>query len=878
MITVNARELFLHLNDFCTAAMQNAVGLAVSRSHYEITPAHLFLKLLETDRSDWSLVFPHFGLEPGAARQALMGELEEHPAGNTAKPALSPLLLELFQDAWLIASLNLGETRIRSGAILSAFLAKASFFGSGRLAELTGRIPRGALAEEFGQITRDSLETAAAVPSAGSDQPRGAAPADGFVAKYCQDFTRKASEGGIDPVFGRDEEIRRIVDILARRRKNNPICVGEPGVGKTAVVEGLARRIVEGDVPDLLKQVRLLGLDLGLLEAGAGVKGEYERRLKGVIDEIKGSEQPTILFIDEAHTLVGGGAASGAGDAANLLKPALARGELRTIAATTWREYKKYFEKDAALARRFQLVKLEEPSVEATILILRGIKEHYEAAHRVIVRDDAAVAAAEMSDRYISGRFLPDKAIDLLDTACARIKINLSAKPAALEDAERRVAARQREIEALKRDRAHGLPVEDEALQKLRDSQDAAAGEAECLGSQWQKELEAARRVVDLREALHAAPEDEIARRDLEAANRDLETLQARGGLLQIEVTPEVVARVVSDWTGIPLGKLRRDEAGVLVALKEHLGKRIRGQDQALEVIAESLQAAKAGIKNPLQPLGVFLLVGPSGVGKTETGLALADLLFGSEKHVITINMSEYQERHTVSRLVGSPPGYVGFGEGGLLTEAVRQRPYSVVLLDEAEKAHLDVMNLFYQVFDKGQMTDGEGKDINFRNTVLILTSNLAADVIQEMTAGPEPPREAVMSAIRPLLSGHFKPALLARMTVVPFYSLRPEIMREIVELKLQVVRRMLADNNRMELRYTPAVADHLAARCTEVETGARNIDHILNGTILPRLSRSLLEHLGGGEVPREVLLDLDSQGAVAVAFAGTQTGAQAGE
>ncbi|HRT26662.1 MAG TPA: type VI secretion system ATPase TssH [Syntrophales bacterium] len=873
MVTVDIKSLLLHLNSFCTNALQNAAGLCVSRTHYEITVEHLFTKLLEDPDSDLPLIFRQFDLDPGRVQKALDETLEEFKTGNAARPVFSPLLMELLQDAWLIASIDLGEKNIRSGAILLSFLGKPAFFAMGRYVDLIKKIGRETLVNEFWAMTKSSVEKTAAVREPGAAEPVPGKADGGFLARFCTDFTERARAGGIDPVFGRDNEIRQMIDILARRRKNNPICVGEPGVGKTAVVEGMALRIVEGDVPDLLRDVTLLGLDMGLLEAGAGVKGEFETRLKGVINEIKASEKPIILFIDEAHTLIGAGGTAGGSDAANLLKPALARGELRTVAATTWTEYKKYFEKDPAMARRFQLVKLDEPSVDTTKVMLRGLKASYEGAHKVIVRDDAVESAVNLSDRYITGRFLPDKAIDLLDTSCARVKINLTAKPTALEDKERTFQALEREIKALDRDRVGGVRIDKEKYLSVVEKKEKTSAEADEIRERWLKEKEAAQKVIEIREERYRVTESASDDREgLEArlaeAERTLADIQGTSPLIQTEVNPDVVAQVVSDWTGIPLGKVLKDEAQTIINLDERMKERIKGQDHALSSMAEVIRAAKSGIKNPNQPIGVFLLVGPSGTGKTESGLVLADLLFGSERHVVTINMSEFQEAHTLSRLIGSPPGYVGYGEGGMLTEAVRQKPYSVVLLDEVEKANIDVMNLFYQVFDKGMLTDGEGKEINFKNTILILTSNLASDIIQEMTAmGEAPPLEAVLGAVRPILSKHFKPALLARMTVIPFYSLNTEAMRLIVELKLKKIQKMLMENNRMAMTYAPAVVDRINERCTEVETGARNIEYILNGNVLPRLSRTILSHITEGGLPMSVHLDVDETGAFTFAF-----------
>ncbi len=876
MIATDIKSLLLHLNPFCTNALQGAAGLCVSRTHYEITVEHFVSKLFDNPGSDWQLIFSRFEVDPGRVKKFLNDSIEDYKTGNAAKPVFSPPLLDLIQDAWLISSIDLSDRAVRSGAVLLAFLSRPALYMTGRHADLIKTIGRDSLLRDFWTITKGSIETPAPTGETGPQDGSPAKGEGGFIQRFCMDFTARAAKGEIDPVFGRDLEIRQMIDILARRRKNNPICVGEPGVGKTAVVEGMALRIVENDVPEMLKGVTLLGLDMGLLEAGASVKGEFENRLRGVITEIKSSEKPIILFIDEAHTLIGAGGAAGGSDAANLLKPALARGELRTVAATTWSEYKKYFEKDPALARRFQLVKLDEPTVESTKLMLRGLKANYEKAHKVIVRDDAVIAAAELSDRYITGRFLPDKAIDLMDTSCARVKINLTAKPALIEERERRFQALEREKAALDRDMVNGLKVEKEKLDEINTGMESLKVEIAGLQERWEKEKDASQKVLDARGRIQALPMDDPARpqaqSELDEAVRALKEIQQDTPFIQIEVDPDVVAQVVSDWTGIPLGKVLKDEAETIIHLEDRLKERIKGQDHAMAALSELIKSAKAGIKSPNQPIGVFLFVGPSGTGKTETGLVLADLLFGSERNVVTINLSEFQEGHTISRLIGSPPGYVGFGEGGMLTEAVRQKPYSVVLLDEAEKAHMEVMNLFYQVFDKGMLTDGEGKEISFRNTIIILTSNLASDVIQEMTAAAEPEaapidKDTLASAIRPILSGHFKPALLARMTVVPYFSLNPEAMRMIVELKLKRVQKTLMENNRMTLNYTHTVVDQIHSRCTEVETGARNIEYILNGNILPRLSQTILTHMSEGALPSRVDLDVDADGNFVFSF-----------
>ncbi|MCE5248699.1 type VI secretion system ATPase TssH [bacterium] len=871
MVTVDMKNLLLRLNAYCTNALQSAAGLCVSRTHYEVTVEHFFLKLLEDNRSDLPLIFQQFDLDIGRVIKALEDALEDNKTGNTGKPVFSPLMLDLFQESWLVTSIDLSERKIRSGAVLLTFLAKPALFATGRYIDLFKSISREQLAKDFWKIAKQSIEMKTAEKEAAPGEPDAGKREGGFIARFCNDFTQKALDGKIDPVFGRDKEIRQIIDILARRRKNNPICVGEPGVGKTAVIEGLALRITEGDVPDILQNVRLIELDMGLLEAGAGMKGEFENRLKGVIGEVKSSEKPIIMFIDEAHTLIGAGGAAGGGDAANLLKPALARGELRTVAATTWKEYKKYFEKDPALARRFQPVKLDEPSVAAAALILRGIKASYEKAHKVVIRNDAINAAAELSDKFITGRFLPDKAIDLLDTSCARIKINLIAKPPVLEDKERVVQASEREKKGMDRDRINGAEVDEEEYQKVLKTIETATVEAEQIRARWLKEKEAAEKVIGIRNQIQEEADEkkkEELKKQLDEADKAFVEIQGDDPLIHIEVNPDVVAQVVSDWTGIPMGKMLKDEAQTIINLAAQLKARVKGQDHALDAMAEVIKAAKAGIKNPDQPLGVFLLAGPSGVGKTEVSLTLADILFGSDKNAVTVNMSEFQESHTVSRLIGSPPGYVGYGEGGMLTEAVRQKPYSVVILDESEKAHIDVMNLFYQVFDKGILTDSEGKDVNFKNTIIILTSNLASDIIQEMTNTDEiPPLDSLVSAIRPVLSSHFKPALLARMTVIPFFSLRQDALKLIVDLKLKKVQKTLLENNKMAMDYTKDVVDQIAARCTEVETGARNIEYILNGNILPRMAQEILTHMTTGEMPSKVQLGVDKKGEFTIKF-----------
>lgn len=863
MMNIDVRSLLEKMNALCTGALEGAAGFCVSRTHYEVTVEHYLSRLLEEPQSDMTLLLRQADVDVNALKFAINRDIDALSTGNSGRPVFSPLLIEWLKEAWLVSSINFRENVIRSGAMLSALISKLYRLAEGQYVNTLKTVSRDALHEQYATVCPSSIEQGLQEEASGREMPLPEGTA--AISRFCTDFTASARAGDIDPVFGRDREILQMIDILARRRKNNPIIVGEAGVGKTAVVEGLALRIVEGDVPQLLKDVTLLGLDMGLLQAGAGVKGEFENRLKSVINEIKSSPAPMILFIDEAHTIIGAGNQAGSGDAANLLKPVLARGDLRTIAATTWAEYKKYFEKDAALARRFQPVKLDEPDVATTVHILRGLKEKYEAAHGVTVREDAIYAAAELAGRYISGRRLPDKAVDLLDTSAARVKILLTAKPDVIEDLERSLSALKREKNALERDRMHGLAIDGDRPAQIEETLKSLSERLEKLHQRWTAESEAVRKLQDVRKKLCTAANDGAERQVIDglqqALAESMRELDAIGGdspLMRVDVDPDVVAKVVSDWTGIPLGSVMRDQARNVLNLDDRLKERIKGQDEALHVICRTIKASRAGLADPRQPIGIFLLVGPSGVGKTQTGLALADLLFGGERFLTTINMSEFQEGHTVSRLIGSPPGYVGYGEGGILTEAVRQRPYSVVLIDEVEKAHHDVINLFYQVFDKGTLSDGEGRDIDFKNTIIFLTSNLASDVIAGMWNGTEKPAmDKVTEAVRPILSRHFKPALLARMTIVPYVTLEPDFMEEIVRLKLGQMEARLAETGKMKLCYTPDVVKQIAVCCREVETGARNIDHIMRETLFPLLAGEILLRLGEEKGPADVFLDV---------------------
>lgn len=841
-MAADLKGLISRLNPYCTRALEAASGLCVNRSHYEVAMEHMLLQLMEDQQADIHLVLRHFEIDPSRWIKQLQQQLEAIKDGNPGKPVFSATLLSLIKDAWMMSSVQLGQAQIRSAALLAVIAENPLRYGADFLEDID-RVSVDEIVNQFPSIQQVSSEESRSAASAASS---GSVSGGSALEKYTTNFTDKARKGEIDPVFGRDREIRQMVDILGRRRKNNPIAVGEAGVGKTAVIEGLALKIAQGDVPDIIKNVELVSLDLGLLQAGASVKGEFENRLSAVITEIKSSETPIILFIDEAHTLIGAGGAAGTGDAANLLKPALARGELRTVAATTWSEYKKYFEKDPALARRFQLVKLEEPTVENTVVILRGLREIYEKAHGVYVRDGAIQTAAAMSARYITGRQLPDKAVDVLDTACARVNISLTTKPGAVEDLEQRTRILEREKAALERDLSTGRSNETERFSELVAEIESNQAQLEKELVDWKAQKALVDKVIELRVLSDAENANDSLKDDMAKAIAMLEEFQQDKPKISYEVTADVVAQVVSDWTGVPLGNIVKDEATNLLSFNTSMKNWVKGQDHAIDVIDAGIRTAKAGLQNPDQPHGVFLFVGPSGVGKTETALGVANIMFGGEQFMTTINMSEYQEKHTVSRLVGSPAGYVGYGEGGVLSNAVRQRPYSVVLLDEVEKADIEVMNLFYQVFDKGTLSDGEGRSIDFRNTIIFLTSNLASATIMEMcTNGNIPSVDELTEAIRPELQAHFKPALLARMTIVPFFPIQGEVLKSIVGIKLDKVGKRLKQSQSLNLKYDDEVIVQISNQCTDIESGARNIDHIVNKKLLPLISTEILTNIG---------------------------------
>jgi type VI secretion system protein VasG len=882
-MAINLRALVARLNTTCRSAMEGAAGLCLSRTHYDVEIEHLLLKLLEVDNSDIRRILRQFDIAPERLEKELGQILTGFKTGNTRTPSLSGHIPELLEQAWTYASIEFGETRIRSGHILVALVAVPELR---RLvsAKSLAAINVETLQKNFHALVEASTEAREArsftdgdgapmTSSTGGAEGGGKPSATPNLDKFCSNLTARAREGKLDTVLGRDEEIRQMVDILTRRRQNSPILTGEPGVGKTAVVEGLAARIAAGDVPPILKNVELLSLDLGMLQAGASVKGEFEARLKGVIDEVKASAKPIIMFIDEAHTLIGAGGAAGQNDAANLLKPALARGELRTIAATTWGEYKKYFEKDAALTRRFQVVKVDEPDEARAVSMLRGVAKAMAKHHHVRVLDEAVTEAVKLSARYIVGRQLPDKAVSVLDTACARIGIGLNSIPAPVEDSRKRLEILATEREQLAKESAGGSDHA-KRLDEIDSETTELKSSLEALETRWKQELDLVGQIhakLDEVEALTAdAPERTGLVDELNTLRANLKSLQGHAPMVNALVDANTAAQIIAAWTGIPLGKMVADEIQNILKLREQLEERVIGQSHALDAIAQRVRTSRANLEDPNKPKGVFLLVGTSGVGKTETAIALADILYGGERNMITINMSEYQEAHTVSSLKGSPPGYVGYGEGGVLTEAVRRRPYSVVLLDEIEKAHPDVLELFFQVFDKGVMEDGEGREIDFKNTIIILTSNAGTELIMEACAGDGevPTVDALRDILRPELQDHFKPAFIGRTTVIPFYPLRDVNMKKIVRLKLnKIVKRILA-NHGARFAYDEKLVDTIAARCTEVDSGARNIDNILSGSLLPEVAGEVLERMSRSEPVQEINASVGADGRFAYALA----------
>ncbi|WP_061709402.1 type VI secretion system ATPase TssH [Pseudenterobacter timonensis] len=874
--------LLRRLNPYCARALEGAASLCQTRAHAVITPEHWLLKLLEQGEGDLTVLARRYDWDMDAIWQSLLSWLDAQPRSVCTRPELSTSLQTLLKQAWLAATLA-GDERIRSIHLLTAMIDTSGLTRCDGLWPLmtltTSQLERlrpllEAQSDERYDITLNEqagnatiIGRAAPLQDEAQNQAEGgsAQPAvsqeESILNRFTVDVTARAREGKIDPVFGRDNEIRQMVDILSRRRKNNPILVGDPGVGKTALVEGLALRIAEGNVPESLKPVSVRTLDLGLLQAGAGVKGEFEQRLKNIIEAVQQSPLPVLLFIDEAHTIIGAGNQAGGADAANLLKPALARGELRTIAATTWSEYKQYFERDAALERRFQMVKVDEPDDDTACLMLRGLKSRYAQHHGVHITDEAVRAAVTLSRRYLTGRQLPDKAVDLLDTASARIRMSLDTVPEPLTRMKAQLTALAMEKQALLEDISAGSATHGERLASIEEEEVRIILQLDELETQYGQELK-------LTQALLACRADISRQAETADLQQQLSDVQQGNPLLGLDVDARTVATVIADWTGVPLSTLMKDEQTELLTLEASLGKRVVGQEAALHAIAQRLRASKTGLAPENGPQGVFLLTGPSGTGKTETALALADALFGGEKSLITINLSEYQEPHTVSQLKGSPPGYVGYGQGGILTEAVRKRPYSVVLLDEVEKAHRDVMNLFYQVFDRGFMRDGEGREIDFRNTVILMTSNLGSDhIMQMLDEQPEATEPELHELLRPLLRDHFRPALLARFQTVIYRPLAMDAMRTIVGMKLAQVSTRLQRHYGISTHIGESFIDTLTTACLLPDTGARNVDSLLNQQILPVLSQQLLSHMAAGQKPQHLTLGWDEDEGVMIEF-----------
>ena len=904
---INLKALIGKLNDTTRGALESAAGLCLSRTHYDIEVEHFLTKLLDSSSGDFAAIVKHFEIDKSRLTGELARSMDKLKSGNARTPAISPTVLKMLTTAWTIGSIDFNAGQVRTGFVILALASDEELARMMRdISKEFQKINVDALRKDLMGIVAMSNETTSAASFASSGPGGDAAKPMGGktpnLDSYTIDLTGNAKKGKIDPVLGRDAEIRQVIDILTRRRQNNPILTGEAGVGKTAVVEGFALRVVAGDVPPPLKNVHVRTLDLALLQAGAGVKGEFENRLKGLIEEVKASSTPIILFIDEAHTMIGAGGQAGQNDAANLLKPALARGELRTIAATTWSEYKKYFEKDAALARRFQVVKVEEPSEPQCMIMMRGLVASLEKHHNVRILDEAVYASVRLTHRFLAGRQLPDKAVSILDTACARLSLGQNATPPAIEDLIRQIDALEVRKRILDREEVVGTDHQ-EKLAEIAKEKAAAEEKLKTLQDRWDKERELVAKIRDLRTKLEAghgkpapavpevkpentevapaaAPEAPVAdaapaateeakalsKADMQALETELSSLQGETGLIRVCVDAQIVGEVLSAWTGIPAGKMLKDEITTVLALQDHLGKRVIGQPHAMEIISQRVQTSRASLDDPNKPVGVFMLVGPSGVGKTETALALSDLLYGGEHNLITINMSEFQESHTVSTLKGSPPGYVGYGEGGILTEAVRRRPYSVVLLDEVEKAHPDVLELFFQVFDKGNMEDGEGRSIDFKNNIIILTTNACTDQLMKLVADPEtaPSPRALIDTIKPDLNKIFKPAFLGRMVCIPYYPVRDEALKQIIRLKLGKIQRRIQENHKVKLSWDDAFLNEVASRCTEVESGARNVDNILTNSLLPDISRKILGGMAEGEKMSSIHVSIGEDGSFA--------------
>ncbi len=888
MITIDLKSLVGKLNDSCKTALEGAAGICMARTHYNIEVEHWLIKLIELQDSDINAILDKFEINKGKLLADLNKELDKIKAGNTRAPALSPTVVDLAKTAWVLASIEYNHAQATSAHILAALmlddiLRRSTGITSGVLKNIAPESLRAVLPSIVGS-TSESISASVGDSSTADGNVKTSPSSTPSLDKFTINLTEDAKNGKIDAVLGRDEEVRQIIDILTRRRQNNPILTGEAGVGKTAVAEGFALRIASGDVPDTLKGVALHSLDLGLLQAGASVKGEFENRLKSVIAEVKSSPVPIIMFIDEAHTLIGAGGKEGQGDAANLLKPALARGELRTIAATTWAEYKKYFERDPALTRRFQVVKIEEPDETKAINMMRSISIMLAQHHGVRIMDEAIIDSVKLSSRYITARQLPDKSVSLLDTACARVSLSQSTTPAAIEDTRRQMTQHQTNITSLERENAT-LGNCDQRIAEITAEMEQLDAELKTQTTQWEQEKVIVADIHQLQRKIeddfHAqnlsdsALKAKDAPQKLDDSNRDiiktqlhekmqqLTDLQGENPLIQVNVDSQSIAEVVANWTGIPVGKMVSDEINNILDLANVLEQRVIGQKHGLEAIAQAIRTSRAGLTDPRKPIGVFFLVGSSGVGKTETALALADLLYGGEQNITTINMSEFKEEHKVSMLLGSPPGYVGFGEGGVLTEAVRRKPYSVILLDEMEKAHPGVQDVFYNLLDKGTIKDGEGRDIDFRNTVIIMTSNAGEEHIRAMCAAgkelPEP--DVLLDNFRPQLLQYFKPAFIGRTTVIPYYPLSDEDLMKICKINMNRIEKRIKEHYSAEFSYNEDLILHIVARSQEVDTGARNIENILTRTMLPEMATECLSRIANNQEINKIYVDVNDEG-----------------
>jgi type VI secretion system protein VasG len=879
MPTVSPRSLFDKLNPTCLRALQAAAGLCMSKTHFHVEIEHWLLKLFEQPGNDLTVICRQYNLDPSKVKAELNGAIGRFKTGNGRTPDMSTEMFDLCREAWLYGSLENGSPMVRSGHVLVAAVndrmlgirVTGSSPELGKLSvekvykELKELLPKANTEENAHEASAQAAATPTAVGPDGTPQPAAGSKTPA-LDQFTMDLTASAKSGKIDRILGRDSEIRTVIDILTRRRQNNPILTGEAGVGKTAVVEGLALRITQGDVPEPLKNVSLRTLDLGLLQAGAGVKGEFENRLKSVIQEVKSSPTPIILFIDEAHTLIGAGGQAGQGDAANLLKPALARGELRTIAATTFDEYKKHFEGDPALKRRFQEVRVDEPDEHRAIRMLRAVADVMQKHHKVRILDEAVAEAVKLGIRYLPERQLPDKAVSLLDTAAARVKLSQGATPAALDDVIREIEHLSIEMTALERENS-GWGDHTARLKDLAERKAAAEAKKVELDERLVKErdlVQAIQTQLDATEKL-VGPDAEKGKAEVARLRGELDRMQGENPLVLPVVDGAAVSQIVGSWTGIPVGKMVRNEIETLLNLKDKLNERVVGQDHALHAISQRIQTSRAELGDPKRPIGVFLLVGPSGVGKTETAMALADLLYGGDRNMVVINMSEFKEEYKVSQLLGSPRGYEGSGEGGVLTEAVRRRPYSVVLLDEIEKSHPSVQEIFYQVFDKGVLNDSRGIEVNFKNTIILLTSNVGTDTVMKACADPDtmPDANGLAEMLRPDLLKSFKPALLGRMAVVPYFPLSDVVLKKIIEMRLKKVGHQLRENHKATFEYDPAVVDALAARCKEVESGARNVDHILTMQVLPQIAVDVLSKQAEGGGVKSVKLSVGEGGAI---------------